>query len=68
MSPADGNTERTAAATASAAGWREPLGNNRNNLSLGVDLTKPEGLDLLARLTEQSDVVLTNALPEASSV
>jgi crotonobetainyl-CoA:carnitine CoA-transferase CaiB-like acyl-CoA transferase len=42
-------------------------GNNRNKLSLGVDLTKPEGLDLLARLTEKSDVVLTNALPEASA-
>ncbi len=42
-------------------------GNNRSKLSLGVDLTKPEGLDLLARLTEQSDVVLTNALPEASA-
>jgi crotonobetainyl-CoA:carnitine CoA-transferase CaiB-like acyl-CoA transferase len=42
-------------------------GNNRNKLSLGVDLTKPEGLDLLARLAEQSDVVLTNALPEASA-
>lgn len=41
--------------------------NNRNKLSLGVDLTRPEGLDLLARLTEQSDVVLTNALPEASA-
>ena len=42
-------------------------GNNRNKLSLGLDLTKPEGLDLLAQLTEQSDVVLTNALPEASA-
>jgi crotonobetainyl-CoA:carnitine CoA-transferase CaiB-like acyl-CoA transferase len=41
--------------------------NNRNKLSLGVDLTRPEGLDLLARLTEQSDVVLTNALPVASA-
>ena len=41
--------------------------NNRNKLSLGVDLTRPEGLDLLARLTEKSDVVLTNALPEASA-
>jgi crotonobetainyl-CoA:carnitine CoA-transferase CaiB-like acyl-CoA transferase len=41
--------------------------NNRDKLSLGVDLTRPEGLDLLARLTEQSDVVLTNALPEASA-
>jgi crotonobetainyl-CoA:carnitine CoA-transferase CaiB-like acyl-CoA transferase len=42
-------------------------GNNRNKLSLGLDLTKPEGLDALARITEQSDVVLTNALPEASA-
>jgi CoA-transferase family III len=41
-------------------------GNNRNKLSLGLDLTKPEGLDALARITEQSDVVLTNALPAAS--
>jgi crotonobetainyl-CoA:carnitine CoA-transferase CaiB-like acyl-CoA transferase len=41
--------------------------NNRNKLSLGLDLTKPEGLDALARITEQSDVVLTNALPEASA-
>ncbi|HEY2288525.1 MAG TPA: NAD(P)-dependent oxidoreductase [Streptosporangiaceae bacterium] len=42
-------------------------GNNRNKLSLGLDLTKPEGLDALDRITEQSDVVLTNALPEASA-
>jgi crotonobetainyl-CoA:carnitine CoA-transferase CaiB-like acyl-CoA transferase len=42
-------------------------GNNRNKLSLGLDLTKPEGLDALARITEQSDVVLTNALPAASA-
>jgi len=42
-------------------------GNNRNKLSLGLDLTRPEGLDALARITEQSDVVLTNALPEASA-
>ncbi len=41
--------------------------NNRNKLSLGADLTRPEGLDLLARLTGQADVVLTNALPEASA-
>ncbi len=41
--------------------------NNRNKLSLGIDLTRPEGLDVLARITEQSDVVLTNALPEASA-
>ncbi len=41
--------------------------NNRNKLSLGIDLTKPEGLDALARITEQSDVVLTNALPAASA-
>ena len=41
--------------------------NNRNKASLGLDLTKPEGLDVLARITEQSDVVLTNALPEASA-
>ncbi|HET9970284.1 MAG TPA: CoA transferase [Streptosporangiaceae bacterium] len=41
--------------------------NNRNKLSLGIDLTRPEGLDALARITEQSDVVLTNALPEAST-
>lgn len=38
-------------------------GNNRNKLSLGIDLTRPEGLDVLARITEQSDVVL-----KASSV
>jgi crotonobetainyl-CoA:carnitine CoA-transferase CaiB-like acyl-CoA transferase len=30
-------------------------------------LTRPEGLDGLARITEQSDVVLTNALPEAGA-
>lgn len=41
--------------------------NNRNKASLGIDLTRPEGLDVLARITEQSDVVLTNALPEASA-
>lgn len=40
--------------------------NNRNKLSLGLDLHVPAGLELLARLTEQADVVLTNALPEAT--
>jgi crotonobetainyl-CoA:carnitine CoA-transferase CaiB-like acyl-CoA transferase len=39
---------------------------NRNKLSLGVDLSRPAGLDLLARLTGRADVVLTNALPEAT--
>jgi len=40
--------------------------NNRNKLSLGLDLHVPSALDLLATLTEQADVVLTNALPEAA--
>ena len=41
--------------------------NNRDKLSLGVSLRQPDGRDLIAQLTGQSDVVLTNALPEASA-
>jgi len=36
---------------------------NRGKRSLGLDLTEPEGLDLLYRLAATSDVFLTNKLP-----
>jgi crotonobetainyl-CoA:carnitine CoA-transferase CaiB-like acyl-CoA transferase len=38
---------------------------NRGKRSLALDFGKPEGLALLYRLVEQSDVFLTNFLPEA---
>lgn len=37
---------------------------NRGKRSIGIDLTKPEGLDVLYQLVRQSDVFLTNKLPE----
>lgn len=39
---------------------------NRNKLSLGVDVKSGGGASLLGRLIDGSDVVLTNALPDAS--
>lgn len=36
---------------------------NRGKRSIGIDLTKPEGLDVLYRLAKRSDVFLTNKLP-----
>ena len=36
---------------------------NRGKQSLGLDLATPEGLDVLYRLAETSDVFLTNKLP-----
>lgn len=36
---------------------------NRGKRSLGLDLTTPEGLDILYRLAATSDVFLTNKLP-----
>ncbi|MBL7500649.1 CoA transferase [Frankia sp. CNm7] len=36
---------------------------NRGKRSLGLDLTSPEGLDILYKLAAQSDVFLTNKLP-----
>jgi crotonobetainyl-CoA:carnitine CoA-transferase CaiB-like acyl-CoA transferase len=36
---------------------------NRGKQSLGLDLTSPDGLDILHRLTAMSDVFLTNKLP-----
>ena len=38
---------------------------NRGKKSLGLDFGKPEGLELLYRLAKQSDVFLTNFLPDA---
>lgn len=36
---------------------------NRGKRSLGLDLSAPEGLEILHRLAERSDVFLTNKLP-----
>src|SRR5260370_20564118 len=36
---------------------------NRGKRSLGLDLTTPEGLDILYRLAATADVFLTNKLP-----
>lgn len=36
---------------------------NRGKRSIGLDLTKPEGLDILYRLADTCDVFLTNKLP-----
>src|SRR5437764_11830907 len=36
---------------------------NRGKRSLGLDLTSPEGLDILYKLAATSDVFLTNKLP-----
>src|SRR3954451_14169461 len=36
---------------------------NRGKKSLGLDLTSPDGLDILYRLAAKSDVFLTNKLP-----
>src|SRR6478752_8276314 len=36
---------------------------NRGKKSLGLDLTSPDGLDILHRLAATSDVFLTNKLP-----
>jgi crotonobetainyl-CoA:carnitine CoA-transferase CaiB-like acyl-CoA transferase len=38
---------------------------NRGKRSIGVDLNKPEGLDVLHRLVATADVFLTNFLPAA---
>jgi crotonobetainyl-CoA:carnitine CoA-transferase CaiB-like acyl-CoA transferase len=38
---------------------------NRGKRSIGLDLARPDGLKLLHRLVEQSDVFLTNFLPDA---
>jgi crotonobetainyl-CoA:carnitine CoA-transferase CaiB-like acyl-CoA transferase len=37
---------------------------NRGKRSIGIDLTKPEGREVLYRLAERSDVFLTNKLPD----
>lgn len=36
---------------------------NRGKRSIGIDLTKPEGLELLYAIAKKSDVFLTNKLP-----
>src|SRR5512147_1104537 len=38
---------------------------NRGKRSIGLDLSHPDGLELLYRLVEHSDVFLTNFLPDA---
>jgi crotonobetainyl-CoA:carnitine CoA-transferase CaiB-like acyl-CoA transferase len=40
---------------------------NRGKRSLGLDLTSPDGLDILYRLVATSDVFLTNKLPSVRS-
>jgi crotonobetainyl-CoA:carnitine CoA-transferase CaiB-like acyl-CoA transferase len=39
---------------------------NRNKRSLSLDLSKPEGREILKKLTERSDVVLENFLPSTA--
>ena len=41
-------------------GWEQ---NNRGKRSIGIDLKKPEGRELIYRLAESADVFLTNFLP-----
>lgn len=38
---------------------------NRSKRSVGLDFSKPEGLELLYKLAERSDVFLTNFLPQS---
>src|SRR5262249_34691613 len=38
---------------------------NRGKRSIGLDIARPEGLELLYRLAETCDVFLTNFLPDA---
>ncbi len=38
---------------------------NRGKISVGVDIYKPEGLDLIYRIAKTADVFLTNFLPRA---
>ena len=40
---------------------------NRGKKSLGLDLTQPDGLEILYKLAATSDVFLTNKLPERPS-
>src|SRR6266851_3989940 len=37
---------------------------NRGKRSVGLDISKPDGLELLYRLAETADVFLTNFLPQ----
>ncbi len=50
-------------AQVSAAGHPLLEHSNRGKKSLGLDLTSPDGLDILYRLAADSDVFLTNKLP-----
>ena len=40
---------------------------NRGKRSIGIDLARPEGLEVLYRIAETSDVFLTNKLPSSLS-
>jgi crotonobetainyl-CoA:carnitine CoA-transferase CaiB-like acyl-CoA transferase len=66
------HAERGDAMRGLASAGVAPMGNgvhlllehsNRGKRSLGLDLTTPEGLDILHRLAATSDVFLTNKLP-----
>jgi crotonobetainyl-CoA:carnitine CoA-transferase CaiB-like acyl-CoA transferase len=56
-----------------AVGFKSTEGNvdfmmqqsNRGKRSVGLDIAHPDGLELLYKLAEQSDVFLTNFLPDA---
>ena len=42
--------------------WEQP---NRGKRSIGIDLSTPDGLEILYKLVEKSDVFLTSFLPPA---
>ena len=42
--------------------WEQP---NRGKRSIGIDISTPDGLEILYRLAENSDVFLTSFLPAA---
>ena len=55
-------TQGLGTASAINLGWEQ---NNRGKRSVGIDLKKPEGRELIYRLAESADVFLTNFRPGA---